>query len=145
MMMMTTLTGDRVATRGMLFATPCFTSLEVDFTTLSEDELRRRIDKFEHEFSTACPRDFARSVAAGLARKPNADPETRLEVVLREFSKPVVQEVAVRLSREWNKFPATVATLCVCGKDIRLEADRAIDRARFELSRRTCTTATVLD
>jgi hypothetical protein len=123
--------------RGTAFHTPCFTFLETDFTTLTETILRQRLETFEREFNTACPRDFARSVASGLAKKPNADTETRLEVVLREFSKPVVQEVVLRLNGDWKKFAPTVATLCVCGKDIRYEADEAITRAREELLRRT--------
>jgi hypothetical protein len=124
-------------THGTVFHTPCFAFLETDFTTLTETELRQRIETFEWEFNTACPRDFARSVATGLAKKPNADTETRLEVVLREFSKPVVQEVVLRLNRDWKKFAPTVAALCVCGKDIRLEADQGIERAKAELLRRT--------
>jgi hypothetical protein len=127
--------------RGTPFTTPCFAFVETDFTTLTVTDLQSRTETFEREFNTACPRDFARSVAGGLAKKPNADTETRLDVALREFSKPVVQEIVVRLHRDCKDFPPTVAAVCVYGMNIRLEGYQAIERANAELARRTARTA----
>jgi hypothetical protein len=124
-------------TRPTTFTTPCFAFLETDFTALTTTDLTRRTQTFEREFCTACPRDFARSVATGLARRPGADSATRLEAVLREFTKPVVQELVVRLNHDCRDLPPTVAAVCVYGKDIRFEGYEAIERANAELSRRT--------
>jgi hypothetical protein len=122
---------------GSLFHARYFDFLEdYEFKALSEANLRHLIETCErHFFAARCPRDYARSVAEVLSRRPNADTAGRLEVALAQFSKPVVQEIVLEFNR--GAVAPTVAEVFTTGKEIMYWADQSIEPARAELSLRT--------